>query len=124
MYIQLLITGVSMGMLYALMAMGLILIVKAVGVLNFAHGQLFMLGGYLTWMLTYQLASASMGCRDLRIGVFRNLRRGLYVYCVLAAEILSVEGYGHDFHTGRIHCLERNRSPDLGLCSSDDGSHR
>ena len=44
-----------MGMLYALMAMGLILIVKAVGVLNFAHGQLFMLGGYLTWMLTYKL---------------------------------------------------------------------
>jgi Branched-chain amino acid ABC-type transport system, permease components len=43
-----------MGMLYALMAMGLILIVKAVGVLNFAHGQLFMLGGYITWMFTYQ----------------------------------------------------------------------
>lgn len=41
-------------MLYALMAMGLILIVKAVGVLNFAHGQLFMLGGYITWMFTYQ----------------------------------------------------------------------
>ena len=55
MYIQLAITGISMGMLYALMAMGLILIVKAVGVLNFAHGQLFMLGAYLTWMLTYQL---------------------------------------------------------------------
>ena len=54
-YIQLAITGVSMGMLYALMAMGLILIVKAVGVLNFAHGQLFMLGAYLTWMLTYQM---------------------------------------------------------------------
>lgn len=54
MYIQLAITGISMGMLYALMAMGLILIVKAVGVLNFAHGQLFMLGAYLTWMLTYQ----------------------------------------------------------------------
>ena len=43
-----------MGMLYALMAMGLILIVKAVGVLNFAHGQLFMLGSYLTFMLTHQ----------------------------------------------------------------------
>ncbi len=49
------ITGISMGMLYALMAMGLTLIVKAVGVLNFAHGQLFMLGAFLTWMLTYQL---------------------------------------------------------------------
>lgn len=55
MYIQLALTGLSMGMLYALMAMGLILIVKAVGVLNFAHGQLFMLGAYLTWMLTYQV---------------------------------------------------------------------
>jgi len=55
MYVQLAITGVSMGMLYALMAMGLILIVKAVGVLNFAHGQLFMLGAYITWMLTYQV---------------------------------------------------------------------
>lgn len=55
MYIQLIISGISMGMIYALMAMGLILIVKAVGVLNFAHGQLFMLGAYLSWMLTYQL---------------------------------------------------------------------
>lgn len=44
-----------MGVLYAMMAMGLILIVKAVGVLNFAHGQLFMLGAYLTWWLTYQV---------------------------------------------------------------------
>ena len=54
-YLQMAITGISMGMLYALMAMGLTLIVKAVGVLNFAHGQLFMLGAFLTWMLTYQL---------------------------------------------------------------------
>ena len=55
MVLQLFITGISMGMLYALMAMGLILIVKAVGVLNFAHGQLFMLGAYITWSLTNQL---------------------------------------------------------------------
>jgi len=55
MILQLFITGISMGMLYALMAMGLILIVKAVGVLNFAHGQLFMMGAYLSWMLMYQV---------------------------------------------------------------------
>lgn len=55
MIIQLIISGLSMGVLYAMMAMGLILIVKAVGVLNFAHGQLFMLGAYLTWWLTYQV---------------------------------------------------------------------
>ena len=54
-YIQLFISGISMGMIYAMMAMGLILIVKAVGVLNFAHGQLFMFGAYITWSLTNQL---------------------------------------------------------------------
>lgn len=55
MILQLFISGISMGVLYAMMAMGLILIVKAVGVLNFAHGQLFMLGAYITWCLTNQI---------------------------------------------------------------------
>ena len=50
-----------MGTLYAMMALGLILIVKAVGVLNFAHGQLFMLGAYLTWMLTFQVGLPMWG---------------------------------------------------------------
>jgi branched-chain amino acid transport system permease protein len=43
-----------MGMIYAMMAMGLILIVKAVGVLNFAHGEIFMLGAYIAYMFTNQ----------------------------------------------------------------------
>ena len=54
MLLQLFISGISMGMIYGLMAMGLILIVKAVGVLNFAHGDLFMFGAYLAYMLTFQ----------------------------------------------------------------------
>lgn len=70
MIVQLLISGVSMGMLYALMAMGLILIVKAVGVLNFAHGQLFMLGGYITWMLANQANLPTIGVLLLGIVVF------------------------------------------------------
>lgn len=53
--LQLLLIGISMGMIYSLMAMGLILIVKAVGVLNFAHGELFMSGAYITYMLTVQV---------------------------------------------------------------------
>ncbi len=45
-----------MGMIYALMAMGLILIVKAVGVINFAQGELFMIGAYITFLMTAQAA--------------------------------------------------------------------
>lgn len=70
MYIQLIVTGISMGMLYALMAMGLVLIVKAVGVLNFAHGQLFMVGAYLTWMLAYQINLPNWAVMIVMIVVF------------------------------------------------------
>ncbi|MEG0751577.1 MAG: branched-chain amino acid ABC transporter permease [Oscillospiraceae bacterium] len=54
MYLQLLIIGISMGMIYAILAMGVVLLVRAVGVLNFAEGELFMLGAYVTYCLTFQ----------------------------------------------------------------------
>ncbi len=34
----LLLNGVAMGMVYALLAMGIILLIRAIGVLNFAQG--------------------------------------------------------------------------------------
>ena len=40
-----------MGMVYALIAMGVILLVRAIGVLNFAHGDLLMLGAYISFSL-------------------------------------------------------------------------
>ena len=54
MYLPLLMVGIAMGMIYALLALGIVLLVRAVGVLNFAEGQLFMLGAYVTYALTYQ----------------------------------------------------------------------
>ena len=53
--IQLTVTGLAMGAVYALMAMGLLLLIRAAGLLNFAQGEIFMLGAYLGWMLTYQM---------------------------------------------------------------------
>jgi branched-chain amino acid transport system permease protein len=54
-FMQLTINGVAMGMIYALMAMGLILLIRAIGVMNFAQGDLLMLGAFITWGLTYQV---------------------------------------------------------------------
>jgi branched-chain amino acid transport system permease protein len=54
-YLQLLVIGLSMGMIYAILAMGIVLLVRAVGVLNFAQGELFMLGAYVCYALTVQL---------------------------------------------------------------------
>ena len=59
-----------MGMLYGLMAIALLLIIKAVGVLNFAHGQLFMLGGYIFWTFSEQLNMPYLASMILSIVAF------------------------------------------------------
>ncbi len=56
MYLQLLVIGLSMGMIYAMIAMGIVLLIRAVGVLNFAQGELFMMGAYVTFALSVQLS--------------------------------------------------------------------
>jgi len=44
-----------MGMIYSLMSMGLILLIRAIGVMNFAQGDLLMFGAFITCWLTVDL---------------------------------------------------------------------
>ena len=53
--ISLTVNGFAMGMIYALMAMGIILLIRAVGVMNFAQGDLLMMGAFITCWLTIDL---------------------------------------------------------------------
>jgi branched-chain amino acid transport system permease protein len=53
--ISLTVNGVAMGMIYAMIAMGLVLLIRAIGVLNFAQGDLLMLGAYITCWMTVDL---------------------------------------------------------------------
>jgi branched-chain amino acid transport system permease protein len=52
-FFELLINGLLTGALYALVALGLVLIYKASSVLNFAQGHLVLLAGYLVAVLIY-----------------------------------------------------------------------
>jgi len=45
----LVVSGLTTGSLYALVAMGLVIVYKATTVVNFAHGELFMVGGFLAY---------------------------------------------------------------------------
>jgi branched-chain amino acid transport system permease protein len=47
----LLLSGVTTGALYALIALGIVVVNKATGVINFAHGDLFMVSGFIAWTL-------------------------------------------------------------------------
>lgn len=46
-FIELLISGISLGFVYALVALGFVMIFKATRVVNFAHGALVLLGAYV-----------------------------------------------------------------------------
>ena len=93
----LLVSGVTTGSLYALVAMGLVVVHKATGVVNFAHGELFMLGGFFAYTLHVLLKIPYVPALMLAVGgslllgvltervAYRPLMRAPTVSLVLAA---------------------------------------
>ncbi|MEM2922211.1 MAG: branched-chain amino acid ABC transporter permease, partial [Candidatus Bathyarchaeia archaeon] len=53
--LQLLIQGLSIGCLYAIAALGFVMIFKSSSVLNFAHGELLAIGAYIFLVLSVWL---------------------------------------------------------------------
>ncbi|MEV8537125.1 branched-chain amino acid ABC transporter permease [Streptomyces sp. NPDC051211] len=54
-FLELLLGGLSMGSVYALIALGFVVIFKATEVVNFAHASLLLAGGYVTALLHEEL---------------------------------------------------------------------
>jgi len=53
-FVQQLVNGLSVGFIYALMAIGFTLIFGVLNVVNFAHGEIYMIGSYAGWLaITY-----------------------------------------------------------------------
>ncbi len=52
---QVIANGLYLGAQYALIALGLTLIFALMNVLNFAHGQMYVLGGFVTYSIYGQL---------------------------------------------------------------------
>lgn len=49
--LNLLMNGLLIGVIYALMALGLTLIFSVLGIVSFAHGEFYMIGGYVVYFL-------------------------------------------------------------------------
>ncbi|KAF4410251.1 branched-chain amino acid ABC transporter permease, partial [Streptomyces lycii] len=56
---EIVLNGLALGSVYALVALGFVIIFKASGVMNFGHGSLLLLGGYLTAVLHEPLGFAA-----------------------------------------------------------------
>jgi branched-chain amino acid transport system permease protein len=70
--VQALLNGFGLAMVYVLVALGLTLIFSILEIINFAHGEFYMLGGYVTYYL-YALFGlnyfATLGLAILTVGV-------------------------------------------------------
>jgi branched-chain amino acid transport system permease protein len=87
---QALVNGLSLGAIYALLALGLTLLFSIMGVLFFAHGAIYMLGAYITYyacvraginyVLSIAIALAATAILGLAIekGLFRKVRGGVF----------------------------------------------
>lgn len=75
--LQLLVSGLANGCVYGLIALGFVLIYKATEAVNFAQGDLMMLGAFLT----------------LWFGNVEQLALPFWLACVLAILIMGVVGY-------------------------------
>jgi len=53
-FAQLVVKGVALGGVYALVALGFVVVFKATGVINFAQGSLLLVGAYLTYTTSVQ----------------------------------------------------------------------
>lgn len=72
-FFQLSVNGLAMGMIYAMISIGLVLLIRAVGVLNFAQGDLLVLGAYVTYWLGVQLQLPVIAVVVLAILLFAAL---------------------------------------------------
>src|ERR687888_345140 len=66
---QLIITGIAVGSVYALMALGFVLIFKASSVVNFGPGELVLFGAYVAWATILQMRLPAAVALPLTLGV-------------------------------------------------------
>ncbi|MCJ7507116.1 MAG: branched-chain amino acid ABC transporter permease [candidate division Zixibacteria bacterium] len=93
--IQVIVTGLSAGAVYALMAVGLQVIIRTTGVINFAHGQFYTIGAYAFWA-TYCLL-------------------GLNIYVCLALTIIVLMLLGALSYSSVFAFIQRRFVPGTGL---------
>jgi len=82
-FVQLSLTGLTRGALYALVALGYTLVYGILELINFAHGDVFMIGGMIA-------ASFALGVFDLGA----NPSFGLLVVAILVALVAAMVGCG------------------------------
>src|SRR5437899_10519654 len=69
-FLQQIVDGLSLGAIYALIALGYTMVYGIIELINFAHGDVFMVGAFLAmWLLTVPLGQTGAINDPLKLGV-------------------------------------------------------
>ena len=67
MLLQLILSGIAQGSIYALVALGMTVVFRSTGVVNFAHGEFFMLGAFAMYVLVQTVGLPFVAAAPLAI---------------------------------------------------------
>ena len=87
-FLSYLISGISLGSVYAIIALGYTMVYGIAKMLNFAHGDVIMVGGYVSFYATSALSSSLLG-PDASMGA---VAAGKVISVLLAVVICTVLG--------------------------------
>jgi branched-chain amino acid transport system permease protein len=101
MFWQSMVNGLTMGMIYVLIALGLTLLYSIMHIVNFAHGEIYMLGGFASYFLVTRLGVNYFVSLPLSMGIllvfgivleklFFSRVRGDFIRCLLVTIGLSL----------------------------------
>ena len=103
--IQVLLNGLATGGTYALVAVGLSLIYGLMGLVNFAHGEMLMLGMYITFFLWSGLKLDPLISAPI-VGVIM-FGFGMLIYFLITRKVLKAQRYAQIFATFGLSILLR-----------------
>jgi branched-chain amino acid transport system permease protein len=98
-FLQQLINGLTLGMIYGLIAIGYTMVYGIVGMINFAHGEIFMIGAFIAFITFLALGLVGIGWMPLALLI------------VLVATMLLTAVYGWTLE--RVAYRPLRRSPRL-----------
>jgi branched-chain amino acid transport system permease protein len=119
-FLQQVVAGLAVGGIYALLALALVLIHRATGIINFAQGEMAMFATYILWTLTanhgwpywpalvFTIVVAFLGGAGIYQVVIRPNSRGsiLRVVIVTIGLLIFLNGLAQFIWTGEVRALE------------------
>ena len=74
-FLQQMFNGVTLGSTYALIAIGYTMVYGIIGMINFAHGEVYMIGSYVSFMIIAALMMMGIDTGWLLVAAIRRRNR-------------------------------------------------